>query len=78
MFTNSNLLNLLNLFIYLIYSMINIVLLIIVLLILMISVFKYERFQELIPLEDLISYEEVVCEGNPGEKGPQGNPGKVL
>jgi hypothetical protein len=58
--------------------MINIVLLIIVLIILMISVFKLERFQELIPLTELISYEEVVCEGNPGEKGPNGEPGKVL
>jgi len=58
--------------------MINIVLLIIVLIILMISVFKQERFQELIPLTELISYEEVVCEGNPGEKGPKGNTGKVL
>ena len=58
--------------------MINIVLLIIVLIILMISVFKLERFQELIPLTELISYEEVVCEGNPGEKGPKGNTGKVL
>ena len=44
----------------------------------MISVFKLERFQELIPLTELISYEEVVCEGNPGEKGPKGNTGKVL
>jgi len=58
--------------------MINIVLLIIVLIILMISVFKLERFQELIPLTELISYEEVVCEGNPGEKGANGEPGKVL
>ena len=55
--------------------MINIVLLIIVLIILMISVFKYEQFQELIPLEYLISYEEVVCKGNRGEKGASGNPG---
>jgi hypothetical protein len=44
----------------------------------MISVFKLERFQELIPLTELISYEEVVCEGNPGEKGANGEPGKVL
>lgn len=44
----------------------------------MISVFKLERFQELIPLTELISYEEVVCEGNPGEKGSKGNTGKVL
>ena len=58
--------------------MINIVLIVIVILILLLSVFKYERFQELIPLTELISYEEVVCQGNPGEKGPKGDTGKVL
>ena len=58
--------------------MLNIVLLIIVIIILTLIIFKTERFQQLIPLTDLISYEQVVCRGAKGDKGPKGDPGIVL